>query len=79
VYVGGTIGLGGLFDGSSFAPFGSIRGGKEDSARNYAGYLAFHIANNSILTERMRILNRNVGIGTSSPAYELDIRPLLLY
>ena len=28
---GGTIGLGGLFNGSSFAPFGSIRGGKENS------------------------------------------------
>jgi hypothetical protein len=68
--VGGTIGLGGLFNGSAIAPFGSIRGGKENSiSGNYAGYLAFQtIANNESLAERMRITSTgNVGIGTTSP------------
>jgi hypothetical protein len=55
--VGGTIGLGGLFNGSSIAPFGSIRGGKENSTSgDYSGYLSFQtIPNNSNLVERMRI------------------------
>jgi hypothetical protein len=68
--VGGTIGLGGLFNGSQIAPFGSIRGGKENSTSgNYAGYLSFQtIANNSSLGERMRIAsNGDIGIGTNNP------------
>jgi hypothetical protein len=74
--VGGTIGLGGLFNGSAIAPFGSIRGGKENSTSgNYAGYLAFQtIANNVSLAERMRITSDgNVGIGTTSPSDKLDV------
>ncbi|NBW15740.1 MAG: tail fiber domain-containing protein [Caulobacteraceae bacterium] len=74
--VGGTIGLGGLYDGSNFAPFGSIRGGKENSTSgNYAGYLAFQtIPNNSVLFERMRITSGgNVGIGTTSPNFKTHI------
>lgn len=67
--VGGTIGLGGLFSGSSYAPFGGIRGGKENSiSSNYAGYLSFQTTpDNSVLTERMRITSGgNVLIGTTS-------------
>jgi hypothetical protein len=74
--VGGTIGLGGLFNGSSYAPFASIRGGKENSiSGNYAGYISFQtIIDNSSLGERMRITSTgNVGIGTSSPSARLDV------
>jgi len=74
--VGGTLALGGLFNGSDVAPFGSIRGGKENSTSgNYSGYLAFQtIVNGNVLTERMRIdSSGNVGIGTSSPGYRLDV------
>jgi hypothetical protein len=65
--VGGTIGFGGLYNSNSYAPFGSIRGGKENSTSgNYAGYLAFQtIADNSSLAERMRIRSDgNIGIGS---------------
>ena len=63
--VGGTIALGGLYTSVDYAPFGSVRGGKENSTNsNYAGYLAFQtIANGGVLTERMRIdSSGNVGI-----------------
>ena len=55
--VGGTISLGGLFDGANYAPFASIRGGKENSTSgNYDGYLAFQtILNGNTLAERARI------------------------
>ena len=69
--VGGTLGLGGLYDGSNSTMFGVIRGGKENStSSNYAGYLSFDtVANGNSITERMRIdSSGNVGIGTSSPS-----------
>jgi hypothetical protein len=69
--VGGTLALGGLFNGSDLAPFGSIRGGKQNSTSgNYDGYLAFQtIANGGVLTEKMRIDSAgNLGVGTASPA-----------
>jgi hypothetical protein len=71
--VGGTIGLGGLFNGSSYAPFASIRGGKENSiSGNYAGYISFQtIIDNSSLGERMRITSGgSVLINRSSNPYE---------
>jgi hypothetical protein len=70
--IGGTIGLGGLFDGSNIAPFGSIRGGKENSTSgNYAGYLSFStIPNNSNLVERMRITSAgDILVGLTSSTY----------
>jgi hypothetical protein len=73
--VGGTLALGGLFNGADTAPFGSIRGGKQNSTSgNYDGYLAFQtIANGGTLTENMRITaagnvnisNGNLVIGTA--------------
>jgi len=73
--VGGTLALGGLFNGADTAPFGSIRGGKQNSTSgNYDGYLAFQtIANGGVLTENMRITaagnvnisNGNLVIGTA--------------
>jgi hypothetical protein len=75
--VGGTIGFGGLFTGSDYAPFGSIRGGKENNTSgNYAGYLALQtIQNGGSLVERMRIASGgNVLIGTTTDSgYKLDV------
>jgi hypothetical protein len=67
--VGGTLGLGGLLDGSSSTMFGVIRGGKENSTSgNYAGYLSFGtVANASSITERMRIdSSGNLLVGATS-------------
>jgi hypothetical protein len=74
--VGGTLALGGLFNGSDLAPFGSIRGGKQNSTSgNYDGYLAFQtIANGGVLTEKMRIDSAgNVIIGGTSANSKLDV------
>jgi hypothetical protein len=74
--VGGTLALGGLFNSSDMAPYGSIRGGKQNSiSGNYDGYLAFQtISNGGVLTEKMRIdSGGNVGIGTSGAAARLDV------
>ena len=74
--VGGTLALGGLFNSSDMAPYGSIRGGKQNSiSGNYDGYLAFQtISNGGVLIEKMRIdSGGNVGIGTSGAAARLDV------
>jgi hypothetical protein len=74
--VGGTLALGGLFNGSDTAPFGSIRGGKQNSTSgNYDGYLAFQtIANGGVLTEKMRIDSTGkAGLGTNNPTELLTI------
>ena len=74
--VGGTLALGGLFNGSDNAPFASIRGGKQNSiSNNYDGYLAFQtIANGGVLTEKMRIdSGGGVGIGTSAVDSRLHV------
>lgn len=70
--VGGTLALGGLFGDTGFAPFGSIRGGKDNSTNNnYAGYLAFQtITNGGTLTERMRIDSTGrVMVGSTANAF----------
>jgi hypothetical protein len=58
-----------------------IRGGTEASGNTASGFLAFHTdssASNS-MDERMRITSiGNVGIGTSTPAYELDVNGVML-
>jgi hypothetical protein len=85
--VGGTFALGGLFNGSDYAPFGSIRGGKQNSTSgNYDGYLAFQtIANGGTLTERMRIDSAgNIGVGVTPSAWgstydALEIRTGAIY
>jgi hypothetical protein len=86
INLGGTIALGGTFDTAqptSFAPFGSIRGAKENATNNnYAGYLQFNtIANGDVLTERMRIdSSGNVGIGgTPSGSYKLQVKNSTVY
>jgi hypothetical protein len=71
---GGTIAFGGRFDSgsSSPAPFGSIRGAKENSIdTNYNGYLAFQtIKNSDVLTERMRLdSSGNLLVGTTSGSF----------
>jgi hypothetical protein len=74
--VGGTLGLGGLYDGSNSTMFGVIRGGKENSTSgNYAGYLSFDtVANGNSITEQMRIDSAgNVGIGVTPSAWALPV------
>ena len=77
--VGASIGLGGRSTdyggGALFQTFGRISGGSS-GAGGYSGFLSFATmgpADGSI-TEKMRILAAgNVGIGTSAPAYPLDV------
>jgi hypothetical protein len=76
-----TSGSGGaLLFGTTFGnatPFAAIKGLVTDGGTNTTGDLAFSTRNaisDTALTERMRIaLNGNVGIGTSAPAYALDV------
>jgi hypothetical protein len=75
---GGGISFGGYFDGTSSVAntLSYIKGGKENStAGNFAAYLSFGTrVNNGNPTERMRITSGgNVGIGSTSPSYILDI------
>ncbi len=73
--IGGSIAFGGLYraanDGANFA---MIKGAKENSINaNTEGYLAFFTRSGSG-NERMRITSTgNVGIGTTSPSYTLQV------
>ncbi len=77
VDVGAGVGMGGKIDAlGALAHFALIAGRKENAtSANTAGYLAFETRpNGGNLTERMRINSSgNVGIGTSSPAKQLDL------
>ncbi|MGE4234640.1 MAG: tail fiber domain-containing protein, partial [Bacteriovoracia bacterium] len=75
--VGGGVGFQGAVSAGSSAVLSGIRGGKENSTSGNAdGYLALMTRSNSASTayERMRISSTgNVGIGTSSPTFLLDV------
>ena len=74
--LGGQLSLGGSFTGTSETVFGSIAGRKENGTDNdIGGYLQFSTTNVALgNVERMRIdSSGNVGIGTGSPAYRLDV------
>ena len=77
---GGSIGLGGVYSGSTgFWTFGSIKGAKENSTGgNAQGYLSFWTTSSSANTfERARINSSGyLGINTTAPASFLDINPV---
>jgi hypothetical protein len=79
--LGGGIGLGGFYNSTQIATFGTIVGRKENgTSGNYAGYLAFGTnAQATGVVERMRIdSSGNVGIGTTSPNLGGLLRALTL-
>ena len=70
--IGGTLGLGGLYDGSNSTVYGVLRGAKENSTSgNYAGYLSFGtVSNGSSITEKMRLdSSGNLGLGVTPSAW----------
>ena len=75
VDTGAYVSLGG-HDGVNPRTFGYLGGFKENgTSGNYSGYLSLATrANGGTSTEKMRITSSgNVGIGTSSPNYKLDV------
>ncbi len=74
---GGVLDFGGIYNGSgALANWAGIAGLKNDGTDGtYGGYLSFYTRSNSTANiERMRIdMNGNVGIGTTSPSYLLDV------
>ena len=74
--IGGTIGLGGLYNSTSGTEYGVIAGKKENATiNNIAGYLAFYTRGGfTDPIERMRINSSgNVGIGTALPTSILNV------
>lgn len=74
--IGGSLGLGGLVNGSDYMRFGYLWGRKETgTSGNEAGYLAFGTRTTGSANERIRVSsNGSVGIGlTSNTSFKLQI------
>ncbi len=74
--LGGGIGFGGIYTGTSEIQWANIAGRKENGTdNNYSGYLQFATrANGGDNTEKMRITSTgNVGIGTTTPWVTLAV------
>ena len=77
INLGGYVTLGGKVNSNQdYAIFGAIAGRKENATNDdYLGYLALYYSNASgNLIEGMRLNSSgNVGIGTTTPSYTLDV------
>ncbi len=73
--LGGSIGMGGVYNASNQITFAEIHGKKTNStAANVHGYMAF-VTRGDNIAERMRIDSAGkVGIGTTSPNGRLEVR-----
>jgi hypothetical protein len=74
--IGGGVGFGGNYTGTTPTLWAGISGLKEDATDgNYGGYLAFATRpNGNAMSEKMRITSGgNVGIGNTSPTYKLTV------
>ena len=74
---GGSLGLGGRFNLTTFANFAKIKGAKETGTSNqYGGYLGLYTREHGgSLTERIRISPAgNVGIGDDAPPRKLSVK-----
>jgi hypothetical protein len=77
--VGGMIGFGGKYTGSTYTTWSGIQGGKENATdNNYSGYLGFYTrANGNVWAERMRLDSTGVLTITKTSSGALT-SPLIL-
>jgi hypothetical protein len=74
--IGAVLSLGGVYVGTTPYAFGAIAARKSNgTSGNAQGYLQFYTTNSdNSISEKLRIdSSGNVGIGTTSPAYNLEI------
>jgi len=61
-------------DAGTHIPYAEIEGiAFDDTASGEDGHIVFRVEKASTMTEQMRLTETGLGIGTTSPAYELDV------